>query len=198
MKDADSLVDENTALNPVSLYAETKVNSELFLLDQSRDNTCKPVCMRFATVYGLSSRMRFDLTVNEFTKELALQRKLVVYGEQFWRPYCHVSDISAAVSMILDAPDEKVAFEVFNVGSTNENYTKQMLVDEISKRIKNPDVEYVRKEEDPRDYKVNFNKINSVLGFNTLMDVPSGIVQVKQAVEQGIISQPDSEVFRNS
>ena len=198
MKDPDSMVDENNMLNPVSLYAETKVNSELFLLDQDKDNTCKPVCLRFATVYGLSSRMRFDLTVNEFTKELSLKRKLVVYGEQFWRPYCHVSDIVKAVILIIQAPDSKVAFEVFNVGNTDENYTKKMLIDEINKLISDTEIEYVHKDEDPRDYKVNFLKIKTLLDFNTKMDVKAGIRQVKQAVEQGLIKNPDSEDYRNS
>ena len=198
MQGADTTVDENNVLNPVSLYAETKVKSELFLLEQDKDQTCKPVCLRFATVYGLSSRMRFDLTVNEFTKELSLRRKLVVYGEQFWRPYCHVSDIAKAVILTMQAPDSKVAFEVFNVGNSNENYTKKMLVDEISELITDADIEYVHKDEDPRDYKVNFYKIKSTLDFNTKMDVKAGIRQVKLAVEQGLIKDPDSKDYRNS
>jgi len=198
MKDPDSSVDEQNALNPVSLYAETKVKSELFLLDQDRDHTCKPVCLRFATVYGLSSRMRFDLTVNEFTKELSLGRKLIVYGEQFWRPYCHVSDIANAVILTIQAPDSKVAFEVFNVGNSNENYTKKMLVDEISELIPDAEIEYVHKDEDPRDYKVNFNKIRTTLEFDTKMDVKAGIRQVMEAVQKGLIKNPDSEDYRNS
>lgn len=198
MKDSDLTVNENNMLNPVSLYAETKVKSELFLLAQDKDNTCKPVCLRFATVYGLSSRMRFDLTVNEFTKELTLRRKLIVYGEQFWRPYCHVSDIAKAIILTMEAPDGKVAFEVFNVGNTKENYTKKMLVEEISEMIDDAQIEYVHKDEDPRDYKVNFNKIRSKLNFIPRMDVKAGIGQVKRAVEQGLIKDPDSKDYRNS
>ena len=92
MKSPDMYVNEESELSPVSLYAETKVAFEQYLLSQNKTNSCKPVCLRFSTVYGLSPRPRFDLTVNEFTKELALGRELIIFGEQFWRPYCHVVD----------------------------------------------------------------------------------------------------------
>ncbi|NTV25383.1 MAG: SDR family oxidoreductase, partial [Chlorobiaceae bacterium] len=84
MSDPESYVDEESVLAPVSLYAETKVAVEQYLLSQPKTNPCKPTSLRFSTVYGLSPRPRFDLTVNEFTKELALGRELVVFGEQFW------------------------------------------------------------------------------------------------------------------
>ncbi len=126
MDDPNEYVTEESKLAPVSLYAETKVATEEYLLSQSQDNNCKPTCLRFSTVYGLSLRPRFDLTVNEFTKELALGRELVVFGEQFWRPYCHVYDLARSVVTVIEAEEEKVAFDVFNVGSTKENYQKRM------------------------------------------------------------------------
>ena len=97
MKDTECYVNEDSALKPVSLYAETKVAVEQYLNSQNRNNICKPTCLRFSTVYGLSPRMRFDLTVNQFTKELSLGRELVVFGEQFWRPYCHVVDLARSI-----------------------------------------------------------------------------------------------------
>ena len=103
MSDPNSYVDENSELAPVSLYAETKVAAEKFLLSQDRNNTCKPTCLRFSTVYGLSPRIRFDLTVNEFTKEIALGRELVIFGGQFWRPYCHVQDLARSVLAVFEA-----------------------------------------------------------------------------------------------
>ncbi|MEA3316818.1 MAG: SDR family oxidoreductase, partial [Bacteroidota bacterium] len=125
MTDPTKFITEESELAPISLYAETKVATEQFLLGQNESNICKPTCLRFSTVYGLSPRMRFDLTVNEFTKELALDRELVIFGEQFWRPYCHVVDLARSVSTVLEADESKVAFDVFNVGDTNENYTKK-------------------------------------------------------------------------
>ena len=136
MADANSYLDESSPLSPVSLYAELKVKFENYLLNKipKTEKFC-PTSLRFSTVYGLSPRMRFDLTVNEFTKDLALGKELLVFGEKFWRPYCHVKDFSRAFMTVLTAPKDKVAYQVFNVGATKENYTKKMIVEEIRKQI---------------------------------------------------------------
>ncbi len=198
MKDPDSFVNEESELSPISLYAETKVAFENFLLNKDKSNICKPTCLRFSTVYGLSLRPRFDLTVNEFTKELALNRELVIFGEQFWRPYCHVNDLAASVELVFSSDDKKTAFEVFNVGDTNENYQKKMIVDEIKKCLPDAIVKYVSKTEDPRDYRVNFNKIEKQLGFKITRQVPDGVKEIIQAVKDGFIVNPDDQKYRNS
>lgn len=197
MSDPNEFVNEESELAPVSLYAETKVATESFLLSQNKNNICKPTCLRFSTVYGLSPRMRFDLTVNEFTKELALDRELVVFGEQFWRPYCHVIDLARSVVAVLEANEEKVAFEVFNVGDTNENYQKQMLADEIIKQIPDGKVKYVEKNEDPRDYRVSFEKIKERLGFSITKTVPDGIAQIIKVVKESFLNNPDDKKYQN-
>ena len=196
--EGDDYVIETSKLAPVSLYAETKVSSEDFLLNQSKDNVCKPTSLRFSTVYGLSERPRFDLTVNEFTKELALDRELVIFGEQFWRPYCHVYDLARSVVLVLESDVAKVAYEVFNVGDTTENYTKKMIVDEIVKQIPTAKIKYVEKNEDPRDYRVNFGKIKEQLGFEVTIKVPQGIAQLKQVVQEGFFVDVDADKYRNS
>ena len=198
MADVNSYVDENSPLSPVSLYAELKVKFENYLLLEAEKvaDFC-PTSLRFSTVYGLSPRMRFDLTVNEFTKELALGRELLVFGEQFWRPYCHVKDFSQAFMTVLTAPREKVAYQVFNVGSTKENYTKQMIVEEIKKQIPEARLKYVHKEEDPRDYRVNFDKIRKELGFDVSKTVPDGIREVKEIVRSGVIHDPEDQRYYN-
>ncbi len=198
MSDPDSFVDESSPLAPVSLYAETKVAVEEYLLSQPAANACKPTSLRFSTVYGLSPRPRFDLTVNEFAKELALGRELVVFGEQFWRPYCHVLDLCRGVLAVLQAEQDKVAFDVFNVGDTSENYQKQMIVAEIQKQLPDSKVRYVAKTEDPRDYRVSFRKIEERLGFRITMTVPDGIRQIIQVIRDGFIPNPDAVEFRNS
>jgi nucleoside-diphosphate-sugar epimerase len=198
MSDPESFVDEESLLAPVSLYAETKVAVEQYLLSRPRTNRCKPTSLRFSTVYGLSPRPRFDLTVNEFTKELALGRELVVFGEQFWRPYCHVVDLCRSVLAVLAAEEDAVAFDVFNVGDTKENYQKQMIVDEILKQLPGSRVRYVSKNEDPRDYRVSFEKINERLGFRISKTVPDGIRQIIQVVRDGFIPDPDTKEYRNS
>jgi nucleoside-diphosphate-sugar epimerase len=197
MEDPNAHLDESGALRPVSLYAETKVEIENYLMSHPRDSICKPTALRFSTVYGLSPRPRFDLTVNEFTKELALGRELVVFGEQFWRPYCHVYDLSRSIIAAFEAEEAKVALDVFNVGDTAENYQKQMLVDEICKQIPNCKIKYVKKDEDPRDYRVNCDKIRDVLGFKITKTVPDGIAQIKQVIEDGFILNPDADKYKN-
>ncbi|MFH1678189.1 MAG: NAD(P)-dependent oxidoreductase [Candidatus Omnitrophota bacterium] len=198
MDDPNGFVDEDSALKPVSLYAELKVKFENHILNSVSSNGVCPVLLRFATAYGISPRMRFDLTVNEFTKELVLDRELLVFGQQFWRPYCHVRDLARACIYALNADKDKVSHNVFNVGSSQENYQKQMIVEEIKKQLPSVNVKYVKKDEDPRDYKVNFTKINKILGFKITKTVPDGIRQIRRALKQGSFPDPDSPVYKNS
>jgi nucleoside-diphosphate-sugar epimerase len=198
MNDSDGYVDESSRLAPVSLYAELKVQVEKAILNGlSRNGDFCPVCLRFSTVYGLSSRMRFDLTVNEFTKELSLGRELQVFGKQFWRPYCHVQDFSRAIRLALTSDPDKVAFNVYNVGSTDENYQKSMIIEEIKKFIPDAKVSYIEKDEDPRDYRVSFDKIASELGFHISKRVPDGIREIKQLIDDRVLKDPDDPRYRN-
>jgi len=198
MEDPESYVDENSKLAPVSLYAELKVKFEQYMLNEiEKTDEFIPTSLRFSTVYGLSPRMRFDLTVNEFTKDLALGKELVIFGEQFWRPYCHVKDFSNAFITVLRSPAKKVSYEVFNVGDTSENYTKQMLIDEIKKVLPEAKIKYVDKNEDPRNYRVNSDKIKQELGFEITMRVSDGIEEVKRMVQEGVIQDPEDQKYYN-
>ena len=198
MIDPNGYVDESSPLDPVSLYAELKVKFEkviLYELDKN-DHFC-PTSLRFATIHGVSPRMRFDLTVNEFTKELVLGRELEVFGEQFWRPYCHVYDIARAVELVLSSDEKKVAYNVFNVGDSNQNYQKLMIIEEIKKFIPDAKVKYVHKKEDPRDYRVSFEKIKRELGFNITRTVPDGIAEIIRVTRDGFIKNPDYGKYKN-
>ncbi len=185
MENTDALATEDHPLRPVSLYAETKVAVERHLLAQAPPSPAVTL-LRFATLYGLSARMRFDLTVNEFAMELALGRKLVVFGEQFWRPYVHVRDAARGIRMALAAPLEVVSGRVFNVGATPENHRKLDLVNILRERLPEAEVSFVHKTEDPRDYKVSFDRIQAELGFTITRRVPDGVREVVDAVEAGI------------
>ena len=199
MDSSDGYVDENSPLAPVSLYAELKVALEDIVLNQlKKKGSFSPTALRFATVFGISPRQRFDLTINEFTKELARGRELVVYGEQFWRPYCHVNDFSRAISLVLKAPREEVAYNVFNVGDSAQNFTKKMIVDELLKQIPDGRVRYVHKQEDPRDYRVKFDKIKTELRFTISRTVPEGIQEILTALKYGIIENPDDPRYYNT
>jgi nucleoside-diphosphate-sugar epimerase len=198
MANSEGYVDEESPLAPISLYAQLKVEFEDLLLTKlQKTERFSPTALRFATVFGMSPRMRFDLTVNEFTKEIALGRELVVFGEQFWRPYCHVSDFSRAILAVLNAPQEKVAYNVFNVGDTTQNYTKKMIVDELISFVPEGRVKYVARDEDPRDYRVRFDKIQNVLDFRITKKVSDGMQDILSAIRHGIIPNPDDQRYYN-
>jgi nucleoside-diphosphate-sugar epimerase len=196
MVDTSVLATEDSELRPVSLYAETKVGVEKQLLSLPLKPMCATVT-RFSTLYGLSPRMRFDLTVNEFTMEMLTRRKLVVYGEQFWRPYVHVRDAARAVAMILETNTELVAGQVFNVGDTGENYRKSDLLELIRKRIPDAEVKSVPKAEDPRDYRVSFERIRRQLGYTITRRVKDGVAEIISALEAGLIGDPSNPVHYN-
>jgi nucleoside-diphosphate-sugar epimerase len=212
MADPSVPITEEGELRPVSLYAEQKVAMERLILGANTDaganantgadantnaNAIKPTCLRFATVYGVGRRMRFDLTVNEFTRELWADRELEVFGERFWRPYIHVRDAGRAVVAALQAPPERVAGQVFNAGRSGENYRKLDLVEEIKRQVDRGRVAYVPRDEDPRDYKVSFEKIRAQLGFETLMTVPDGIGEVIAALDEGAFGDPYDGRYKN-
>lgn len=197
MEDPNSFVTEESELRPVSLYAELKVKFENYLLKERKDASICATALRFSTVYGFSPRIRFDLTVNEFTRNVCLTGEQEIWGPQFNRPYCHVDDLARAVVMVLEAPKEKVKTKVFNVGDTDENYSKRMLMEEIQKQIPSAKAIYVDKTEDPRDYRVNCDKIKSELGFTITKKVADGITEIRRVMESGLIADAHSQKFRN-
>lgn len=193
----DNLLTEDSMLNPVSLYAKLKVQFEKYVLNSDTRKDFIPTNLRFSTAYGLSPRIRFDLTVNEFSKEVALGRELVIFGEQFWRPYCHVEDIARACILVLESDAEKVDHQVFNVGDSNENYQKKMIAEEILKFVPDAKIKYVHRDEDPRDYKVDFSKIKNQLGFKITRNVPDGLREIYLIVKNQIVKEPDSPRYKN-
>jgi nucleoside-diphosphate-sugar epimerase len=198
MGDPEELVSEESQLLPLSLYAETKVGVELELLRSANGTAPSVTVLRFATLYGISPRMRLDLTVNEFAAELARARRLEVYGEQFWRPYLHVRDAADLVRRVLEAPPELVSGEVFNAGDTRENYRKADLVDMIREQLGDGvTIEYVAIEDDPRDYRVTFEKLERTLDFHATRTVRDGIREVLAAVAHGVVGDLDDPRFRN-
>lgn len=197
MKDANQFVDEESELRPVSLYAETKVAVEKALLGSAGNGKWCPTPMRFATIFGVSPRMRFDLTVNEFTMEMLTKKHLTVFGEQFWRPYIHVRDAARAIQLVLNSPETKVAGSVFNAGATDQNFQKQQLVEMVRPHAPDAIVEFVRKAEDPRDYRVSFTRITDQLGFKITRTVAQGIKEVADLVRNNIIGDFGDGRYRN-
>jgi nucleoside-diphosphate-sugar epimerase len=197
MTDPSKFVDEESELRPVSLYAETKVAVEKILLASAgADNWC-PTPLRFATVFGVSPRMRFDLTINEFTMEMITKKHLVVFGEQFWRPYVHVFDAARGIALILSSPRDRVSGRVFNVGSSDQNLQKQQIVELIQPMAPDAKVEFVRKNEDPRDYRVSFSRILNELNYKTTRSVVDGISEGANLIRAGAISNLADSRYRN-
>jgi nucleoside-diphosphate-sugar epimerase len=198
MAEASRYATEESELCPKSLYAESKVAVEKALLAGPVLDNPKVTVLRFATIFGLSPRMRFDLTVNEFTMELLTKRKLTVYGKQFWRPYIHVRDAARAIAMVLDAPEEKVKGQVFNVGDTIQNHQKGQLIELICAKIGDcVEIDYLDQEEDPRDYRVSFEKIRRKLSFQSTRTVEDGIGEVMDAINHGVLTDCDNPCYRN-
>ena len=197
MANANDFVTETSELRPVSLYAELKVKFEKFLLEENKDSKICSTSLRFSTVYGYSPRIRFDLTVNEFTRNATINGEQEIWGAQFWRPYCHVDDLARSVVLVLESDEEKVRANVFNVGNIDENYQKGMIIEEVCKIVPDVKVNYVESTEDPRDYRVNFDKIKNELGFTITKKVPDGIKEIYALVKTGIIADPFEQKFRN-
>lgn len=180
----NEIADENFKLNPLSIYAKTKVNIEKYILSQKKNFDFSPTILRFATAFGLSPRMRFDLTVNQFTIELLLGKELEVYDPDTWRPYYHAQDFANIIFKILNTRKEKISYEVFNVGSNDNNFTKRNIVDLVSKLVPNPKIKILAKSQDKRNYRVNFKKINTLLNYKPI-SLKKGIEEIIQEFKKG-------------
>lgn len=186
--EGDELATETSELNPQSIYAETKIAVETYILENAAKLPYSPTILRFATAYGFSPRMRFDLTVSHFASELAVGGSLDVYDPDTWRPYCHVRDLSKSIMAVLVADETKVSGEVFNVGDTGQQFTKRMIVDEALKHLGERDVSYVSGDTDPRNYRVSFDKIANQIGFTCDYSVERYVPSLITAVENGVFT----------
>jgi nucleoside-diphosphate-sugar epimerase len=193
-------VNEDSPLCPQSLYAETKIEAEQLLIDAAKDSTTSPVVFRFATLFGISPRTRFDLIVNQFTLEALTRRKLVIYQRGFARAFVHIRDVCEAICLALEAPLERVRGQVFNVGSDALNHTKDEVVEFVRKHVRDVGIEYkdLTFGGDMRDLRVSFAKIRKVLGFEPKIDVESGVCEVRDAIESGLVGQPNDRRYRNA
>jgi nucleoside-diphosphate-sugar epimerase len=192
-------VTEESSLNPQSLYAETKIASEEFLLSQ-KESACAPLLFRFATLYGISPRTRFDLIVNQFVLEAFTKRSLIIYQRGYSRSFVHIRDVIRGVIMGIEAENKKVCGQVFNLGTDNGNYTKSDIVNFILKRMPETVVEYkdLTFGGDMRDITVSFEKIKRVLGFNTTLNIDDGVREVLFALKSGLIRNPSDDKYRNA
>ena len=189
---SQNVVNESSPVMPLSLYSECKVNSEKFILDQNNDifETC---VLRFATAHGLSPRMRFDLLVQEFMRDAIVDKKISIFGADFWRPLVHVEDMADACISAIDASSQLISGQIYNVGNNKENYTKIKLAEIIKEFITDVEIEIIKSKKDPRNYKVSFEKIENSLNFEPKYTVRDSVIEILNDIQSGKIDLRDSE-----
>lgn len=178
-------MDEMAPMNPQSIYAQTKIHSEHYLLS-IRDEIFSPCILRFATLYGLSSRMRFDLAVNIMTAKAALENEVTVYGGDQWRPFLHVRDAARAILYALEPTSSSTSPEIYNCGSEMENYPLKELGQLIVQEVPSARLYVVPEKVDKRSYRINFGRIQRDLNFRCKYQVIDGIREILAAVRAGL------------
>jgi FlaA1/EpsC-like NDP-sugar epimerase len=192
----DQLLDEHSLLNPVSLYARSKIASEK-VLRKLADDCFTPVILRFGTIYGLSGRTRFDLVINLLTAKAVVEDQIPVFGGDQWRPFIHVDDAALAVLKALEAPRAQVYNQIFNVGSDAQNYTIQQVGELIAHLVPTAQLINSGSDADRRNYQVRFNKIRNILGFFPQRTVEDGVREVIEAIRGGKVQDYREAKYSN-
>jgi nucleoside-diphosphate-sugar epimerase len=192
-------VTEETPLTPQSLYAETKIAAERYLLAQ-KGQSCSALIFRLATLYGVSPRTRFDLIINQFVLEAYTRRELLIYQRGYSRSFVHIRDAVRGLILGLSAAEEKVRGQIYNLGSETGNYTKDEIVRLVVQRLPETVVTYkdMTFGGDMRDITVSFEKIRTQLGFETRLTAEDGVREVLYAIRSGLISNPQDHRYRNA
>ncbi|HEY8192535.1 MAG TPA: SDR family oxidoreductase [Gaiellaceae bacterium] len=160
--DGDRAVDESAPLQPLTAYAESKVRSEEALADLTSDEFA-PVFMRNATAYGASPRLRLDIVLNNLVGWALTSGAVRILSDGTpWRPLVHVEDIARATVAVLEAPEDVVRGEAFNVGRDDENYQVRELAEIAQGAVGDVSVEFGGSgDPDPRSYRVDFGKFKA-------------------------------------
>jgi nucleoside-diphosphate-sugar epimerase len=192
----EEMLDERSALRPVSLYARSKIASEQVLVGMA-DDRFAPVILRFGTVFGLSGRTRFDLVVNLLTAKAVVDGQITIFGGDQWRPFLHVDDAALALFKALEAPLPLVRNQVFNVGSNDMNYTIQQVGEIIHRLVPAAQLVNMGSDTDRRNYRVNFNKICRTLDYVPKGTIEQGVRQVIEAIESGRVADYRDAKYSN-
>jgi len=193
-------VDEASTLHPQSVYAETKIAAEDLLRQADSSMHCAPVIFRFATLYGPSPRIRFDLIINQFVLEAFSRSKLVIFQRGYSRSFVHIEDVLQGILCALCAAPEDLRGQTFNLGAEEGNYTKEDIVEFIRRALPDTQIEYqdLAFDGDMRDMRVSYDRIREQLGFQARHTVPEGISQVLALLRSGLITEPDAARYRNA
>jgi len=193
---SDETLDEQSRLNPVSLYAQSKIACE-GIVQKMGDGSFATVILRFATIYGLSGRIRFDLVVNLLTAKAVVDGVITVRGGDQWRPFLHVQDAAHAVRMALEAPIDVVRNRIFNIGSEGQNYTILQVGQMIHRLVPEAGLLDEGFDQDRRNYRVSFDRVRTELGFAPRWNVERGIHQVIDAIRSGDVGNYKEARYSN-
>lgn len=188
---------EHSKLFPVSIYAETKIESEKDLLSEKIDNF-HPTILRFATVFGHSRKPRFDLVANLFTAKAYYDEPLHVSNGTQWRPFIHVTDLARSIIAVIMSPQETVSRQVFNVGDQRNHlqiHELAELVKDVVSKDKMVKIIMQNKMEDKRDYRVSFKKIKNNLGFEGTINVRQGIEEMYENFKNEVYKSHYTDPF---
>jgi len=193
---SDLILNEKSALNPVSLYARSKIASEQVLLPL-RGNGFEPVILRFGTIYGLSGRTRFDLVVNLLAAKALVEGVITVFGKDQWRPFLHVHDAARSVLASLDARSASVSAVIFNVGCDEQNRTLGQIGELIRDMVPGSVLRCTEDNVDRRNYQVEFRRIRETLGFEPVWKIEAGVRQVLDAIASGKVTDYQDPKYSN-
>ena len=192
----DKILVEESPINPVSLYARTRIYSEEYILNNSQNIT--PVILRLSTIFGLSPRMRYDLVINTLVAKGVVDGKFNVFGGNQWRPFVHCKDAANAFYLAAIKDSSIVSGQIFNVGRNELNYTISQIAELISEELHDVKISYDDNVNDPRNYRVSFDKIKNSLGFSPQYDVRQGIQEMIEEIRKNPhLKDINNPVFSN-
>jgi len=184
----EGLLTETADLQPISIYADTKVKSEHYLLKEVPQ--LPAIVLRYATAYGLAARVRFDLLVHEFMRDAWVDKEIKIFGADGWRPLCHVDDLARAAVTVFEQTASLPHKDVYNVGSNDQNVTKRMIGELVAERLGcKLDIVGNKVKVDPRSYRVDFSKFEKATGFRALLRPQDAINDIATGLESGAIDK---------
>lgn len=195
--EGDKELAEDSPLNPVSLYARSKIQSEEGIL-ALEDENFSPTILRMSTLHGYSPRMRFDLVVNTMTKTALVDKKISIHGGgKQWRPLLNVEDAADAYIRCVESSLQKVKGQIFNVGSSKQNYQIYKIANMVQKHVPQAKLVIEGESIDQRNYFVDFSKIEGSLKYRVNYGLERSILGIKDAIENGGIKDVNDPKYYN-